>query len=274
MHTYPFLIRCDRILFKSTVIPDDEEEEPEEGPEQPRFPVFRVSQIFANFMRHRKDSNLSIGSTAESSAAASIGSTSAAHNLTSPISPLSADEAQQINALRLDSPEPSPARPRALNFNRPSSSKSHSQKSPPTSPRSATPEGVGMALRRSMSGPTTPAPPLVSSPPPMASILASDSPVDQLSPMVQPRRLSHGVTGSPATTPQSSTRRWLFPFGSSSREPTPTPPTVSLPHVEEVRHRRGDMVCLEYNTLDDRQMRQLEARSDHRPVVGDFAIYV
>ncbi|KAG8854012.1 hypothetical protein FRB96_007875 [Tulasnella sp. 330] len=267
---------CDRILFKSTIIPEVGDDEPEEEPGQPRFSAFRVSQIFANFMRHRKDSNLSIGSTAESTAAVSVGAVSVAHNTMNPISPQSADEAQQplsINALRLDSPEPSPARPKALNFNKPPSSKAYPQKSPPTSPRSASAEGIGMALRRSMSGPVTSASPVVSTPLTMASVVVSESPVGQASPDDQPRKLSHSSSvWSPS--PQSSTRRWIFPFGSSSREPTPTPPTVPLPQVEVAPHRRGDMVCLDYNTLDDRQMRRLEARSDHRPVVGDFAIYV
>lgn len=38
--------------------------------------------------------------------------------------------------------------------------------------------------------------------------------------------------------------------------------------------RRGDVVCLDYSTLDDRQMRRLEGRSDHRPVLGTFVVYI
>ena len=40
------------------------------------------------------------------------------------------------------------------------------------------------------------------------------------------------------------------------------------------RPRKGDVVCLDYRTLDDRGMRRLEGRSDHRPVIGVYAIYV
>ncbi|KAH9958573.1 hypothetical protein BC827DRAFT_1218921 [Russula dissimulans] len=40
------------------------------------------------------------------------------------------------------------------------------------------------------------------------------------------------------------------------------------------RPRKGDVVCLSYRTLDDRGMRRLEGRSDHRPVIGVYAIYV
>lgn len=44
--------------------------------------------------------------------------------------------------------------------------------------------------------------------------------------------------------------------------------------AESPRPRKGDVVCLSYRTLDDREMRRLEGRSDHRPVIGVYAIYV
>jgi hypothetical protein len=44
--------------------------------------------------------------------------------------------------------------------------------------------------------------------------------------------------------------------------------------AELSRPRKGDVVCLSYRTLDDRGMRRLEGRSDHRPVIGVYAIYV
>ncbi|KAF8905008.1 hypothetical protein CPB84DRAFT_1845100 [Gymnopilus junonius] len=37
---------------------------------------------------------------------------------------------------------------------------------------------------------------------------------------------------------------------------------------------KGDVTCLNYNTLDDRGMRRLEGRSDHRPVMGTYVVYV
>lgn len=49
--------------------------------------------------------------------------------------------------------------------------------------------------------------------------------------------------------------------------PIPDSPPALLP-------RRGDVVCLGYNTLDDRQMRRLEGKSDHRPVIGAYALYI
>ncbi|KIM27535.1 hypothetical protein M408DRAFT_329976 [Serendipita vermifera MAFF 305830] len=38
--------------------------------------------------------------------------------------------------------------------------------------------------------------------------------------------------------------------------------------------KRGEVQCLEYATLSDREMRRLEGRSDHRPVIGHFAVYL
>lgn len=37
---------------------------------------------------------------------------------------------------------------------------------------------------------------------------------------------------------------------------------------------KGHVICLDYNTLDDRGMRRLEGRSDHRPVIGTYAVYI
>jgi hypothetical protein len=37
---------------------------------------------------------------------------------------------------------------------------------------------------------------------------------------------------------------------------------------------KGHVICLAYNTLDDRAMRRLEGRSDHRPVIGTYALYI
>jgi len=37
---------------------------------------------------------------------------------------------------------------------------------------------------------------------------------------------------------------------------------------------KGDIICLNYSSLDDKGMRLLEGRSDHRPVVGSYAVYL
>ena len=51
------------------------------------------------------------------------------------------------------------------------------------------------------------------------------------------------------------------------RPATPNTPPVPEPH-------RGDVICLGYSTLDDRQMRRLEGKSDHRPVIGAYALCI
>lgn len=81
-------------------------------------------------------------------------------------------------------------------------------------------------------------------------------------------------------------------FGSSNRsnrepQPTttvtdePTSMTTQLPHPQDVLPspveavpKKGDVVPLHYGTLDDQAMQRLSGRSDHRPVVGSYAIYV
>lgn len=75
----------------------------------------------------------------------------------------------------------------------------------------------------------------------------------------------------PASTPS----KWrFFPFlhnnSTNSSDVIPTASTVSVPKPP----RKGDIVCLSYDTLDDRGMRRLEGRSDHRPVIGSYAVYL
>ena len=78
--------------------------------------------------------------------------------------------------------------------------------------------------------------------------------------------------------------RWRFlPFfrGDSGQTTASADPTLTPGGSTEVttssttyRPSKGDVECLEYDTLDDRAMRRLEGRSDHRPVIGSFAIYL
>lgn len=63
---------------------------------------------------------------------------------------------------------------------------------------------------------------------------------------------------------------FLSPTSTHSATPTEIPGGAQgLPTP-----RKGDVVCLSYNTLDDRGMGRLEGRSDHRPVIGTFVIYL
>ncbi|KAF8556183.1 DNase I-like protein [Imleria badia] len=78
----------------------------------------------------------------------------------------------------------------------------------------------------------------------------------------------------PLPTPPASTRWRFFPFRRDTSQSIATQEsavsTVNLaPHPA-----KGDVICLMYSSLDDRGMRLLEGRSDHRPVIGSYAVYL
>lgn len=78
--------------------------------------------------------------------------------------------------------------------------------------------------------------------------------------------------------------RWRFlPFFRGDSSQTTVPADLSLAPGESTEMtaspttcipRKGDVVCLGYDSLDDKAMRRLEGRSDHRPVIGSFAVYL
>jgi hypothetical protein len=75
-------------------------------------------------------------------------------------------------------------------------------------------------------------------------------------------------------------RRWFslqFLSAIHNLHAGPSPARISqvLPVVPPPpRHRKGDMVCIAYETLSDQEMRRLEGRSDHRPVIGHYAVFL
>lgn len=75
----------------------------------------------------------------------------------------------------------------------------------------------------------------------------------------------------PIPTPPPSTRWRFFPFRRDTSQSIVTQEsTLNLaPHPT-----KGDIICLGYSSLDDRGMRLLEGRSDHRPVIGSYAVYL
>ena len=78
-----------------------------------------------------------------------------------------------------------------------------------------------------------------------------------------------------SSTPSSqglSGPRWLGFFPFLHRDHTLSSTAISSTAVPSPR--RGDIVCLEYRSLDDRAMHRLEGRSDHRPVIGSYAVYL
>ncbi|KAJ3813593.1 inositol polyphosphate phosphatase, partial [Lentinula aff. lateritia] len=92
-------------------------------------------------------------------------------------------------------------------------------------------------------------------------------------PPVPPDSSPYNASREPGSTPS----KWrFFPFlyhnstSSTSTDIISTPPTDLSINVP----RRGDLICLSYDTLNDRSMRRLEGRSDHRPVIGSYAVYL
>ncbi|EJT99867.1 DNase I-like protein [Dacryopinax primogenitus] len=75
----------------------------------------------------------------------------------------------------------------------------------------------------------------------------------------------------PSTSTGSSSKWWRHLPGLLTRASAPEPCPV-FPSQPE--HHRGDVVVLSYKTLDDLQMKTLDGRSDHRPVIGSYAAYV
>ncbi len=85
-----------------------------------------------------------------------------------------------------------------------------------------------------------------------------------------------GATRELGHLPTPSRWRFLNPFVSHNNNnavPTLNQMPDAVVATPEIR-RKGDIVCLSYDTLDDRGMRKLEGRSDHRPVIGSYAVYV
>lgn len=79
-----------------------------------------------------------------------------------------------------------------------------------------------------------------------------------------------------ADRPQLSTQsiwRFLPAFLSPTHNQTNTLPDVTPVPLVPIP-LKGDVECLSYNTLDDKGMRRLEGRSDHRPVMGAYVVYI
>ncbi|KAF9223546.1 DNase I-like protein [Gyrodon lividus] len=71
-----------------------------------------------------------------------------------------------------------------------------------------------------------------------------------------------------------STRWRFFPFRRDTSQSIATQESAVSTPVRPPHPAKGDIVCLNYSSLDDRGMRRLEGRSDHRPVIGSYAVYL
>ena len=113
---------------------------------------------------------------------------------------------------------------------------------------------------------------------------SSLSPNNRLSDHVQMRRAT-ASSATPGTTPSSTTPHSQTPSGTLTSRWRFFPSFLSLTQssastdhplgtLAPPMPRKGDVVCLSYDTLDDRGMGRLEGRSDHRPVIGIYVIYL
>lgn len=106
------------------------------------------------------------------------------------------------------------------------------------------------------------------------------------------QRRSNSIPAPPHTPRSHPIRRaTAFPLSPPQRQDSNTAPSrwrflsslLPSTHIDSPREIRpvsalqvlkGEVVCLTYHTLDDRAMRRLEGRSDHRPVIGTYAVYL
>lgn len=93
---------------------------------------------------------------------------------------------------------------------------------------------------------------------------------------------SDGLLESPPPVPPKdplpippSVNRWrFFPFRRDTFQSIATQESAVSTLNFAPHPAKGDVVCLSYSSLDDQGMRLLEGRSDHRPVIGSYAVYL
>lgn len=259
--------RCDRILYKSTVIPppDPEPEPADPTPQDSQSGLVRggqrVGQFFANAFktRNRRESVSSGPTTAINVPNTSVlnlerrGSGPRGRAKLMPATPVPMTMSLDSTGATLSAPN-HPVRNNGVD--------SHSRR------RSTDPVHGTLSVdapsdrlrRRSASGPLPAAANASSSGPPAL-------PMPELDPQPVPSA--------------AGPRRWFslqFLSAIHNLHAGPSPATRTSQAIPPVppppRHRKGDMVCISYETLSDKEMRRLEGRSDHRPVIGHYAVFV
>ena len=256
---------CDRILFKSTVKPDPYPED--DAPTAPRTAVSMLAQAWRTF---RRSSSASLRSTATAATTASAASSAASSSATmsptdsEPESPATARPSSQQQQPPPYVPRLRRARPRSIDATALQTVPLASSR-PGTSPAKSAPLGAPARSATSPSAPLTAGP--ESHPRTQARLLADGGDGGSVHPRW--RLLSFLSRDGEATRDVDDAVAVARALASSSGGPDAV--TIA---TESPRPRKGDVVCLSYRTLDDRGMRRLEGRSDHRPVIGVYAIYV
>ncbi|KAJ7158921.1 inositol polyphosphate phosphatase [Mycena filopes] len=242
---------CDRVLWKTTVEPDPESEDDEPLDIPLSRPRTRMGQFFANAFRPLRPRRNSYSS------------------FTSAVSVATSSTTNDVDLSLTDSSPPSPD---AIEQNAPFSRfvEPHGRLS---RTRSNEMFNKPQAAARTLSG---------EGPPSLQrSNSTSDNP-QPIPPLSRPRRatLSHETVASatPNHNRSATPSRWRF-FPSflshtSTQSGSSQDPPLSIDTVMSRTPRRGEVQCLNYNTLDDRGMRRLEGRSDHRPVIAAYVVYV
>lgn len=225
---------CDRILFKTTVQPEPEEEEVVGDASTRSRPGLK--QLFAKAFRQR--------------------SRSASQDSTLSTVPKSSREATPT----------SPSQPQSIPL-----SPTEQSRSPPALSHSRSHENLRV---RPLSGPARMTKPRSSSRLRRINSLITGDTSAQPGGERPPRRSTEDPN---IRRPQSRGGMWGFLPALFSPSSSPAASTVELVPQEPGtprKPRKGEVVCLSYKTLDDQGMRRLGGRSDHRPVMGSFAVYL
>ncbi|KAJ7637593.1 inositol polyphosphate phosphatase [Mycena polygramma] len=247
---------CDRVLWKSTIQIEPESEEDESLDVPVSRPRTRMGQFFANAFRPLAAGRQRRASYSSFTSAASVATSSATVEADSSVtdsSPSSPDVAEPISPFS--------------RFIEPQGRLSHSRSNEIIS------VGVKPSVpTRTLSNEATP------------SLYRSNSSSNNPpSPPVNRRRRATESLGSLPAGLQPHNRiatpsRWrFFPSflsHSSTHSSSSQDPSIPTDSISPRPPRRGEVVCLNYNTLDDRGMRRLEGRSDHRPVIAAYVVYV
>ncbi|KAK0449959.1 inositol polyphosphate phosphatase [Armillaria borealis] len=249
---------CDRILWKSTVIPEPEPKL--ELPEPHSRARTRMGQFFAHAFRplsaRRRESSGSLTSGTISTPPSTTDSPRASRDILHNTSPFS----------RFTNPVQHPNTQLPEHTTIPyttSTAQFPITETPPSLPRSNS-NDIDIRRHHSASLTTDPTPPRRASTSHTTNSEGNQNPFAPLDRAIRDH-----------TQRISTPSRWrFFPFLSHNNSSTTNPLEVDRENTRTEVRRKGDVICLSYDTLDDRGMRGLEGRSDHRPVIGSYAVYV